>query len=298
MVYCVVRPACRGLAILKTDFLPYPTLESGLKKRLKPIDSRLLNCSSRFISLQVKRPVTILQSNSFSHWPLNSPQANWLDIYSVYRSNQQLAEACNKVWACAELVNATSPSSGDKYEGIGEKFNQMFLGGTIVPTLYYSQISAMISSLTLCGCIPVLIDKRSLFLLRTRGGWIVRPRVEYIRNISGEKPRSWHEQIITTYFMLVKNGVELPPVSSSRLSRLKDSRNGMHYDVLGDLTMWRMTKAWTDVKNFFKLVMQTIDASLNNLENVSRVTTGCDERFRSLKERSLQESESHQNSIL
>ena len=42
-------------------------------------------------------------------YSLTSPETEWFNIYSIYRSNQQLNEACNKLWATAELFHATNP---------------------------------------------------------------------------------------------------------------------------------------------------------------------------------------------
>ena len=67
-------------------------------------------------------------------------------------------------------------------------------------------------------------------------------RSEYLKSTLGISAHGWHEQIIRTYEKLSEKGVELPTLNMKKISKLKENRNSMHYEVLGDLKMWRMMK--------------------------------------------------------
>lgn len=264
--------------------LPFPKKRAEISKLLEPIDERLLNCSEKFIRLQIKKPIEKLFSEKTGYFTSNNPQYDWFNIYSVYCANQQINEACNKLWATVELANITSKNIWKKsYLPMGEGFSGTFLLGTVIPTLHYSQLSAMISMLSAFGCIPIIVNKKPCFLVRTEAGWMLFNRSEYLKSTLGISAHGWHEQIIRTYEKLSEKGVELPTLNMKKISKLKENRNSMHYEVLGDLKMWRMMKSRNTYSTSLTLVMKSIDLAMENLCEIKKVTSGCDARFLNLK---------------
>ena len=271
--------------------LPYPSKQKEIHDLLENIDERLLNCTESFIRQQVRQPIVSLLQRRTQSYKLDTPQAEWFNIYSIYSANQQLNEACNKLWATVELANLTSKNvRKERYQPIGEDFSGTFMLGTLIPTLYYSQISTIISILSSFGCIPILIRRAPYYLLRTINGWALFRRRTYIRQVLGIERKSWHDTIIKTYESLTNKGVRLPRITIRKTFALKKLRNEMHYEILGDLKMWRMFK---DNKAYLKhlpAVIKTVETALSNLSKIKKVTTGSDERFHNLKDNLLKTS--------
>ena len=112
--------------------LPFPKKRDEISKLLEPIDERLLNCSEKFIRLQIKKPIEKLLSGKIGYFDSNNPQYEWFNVYSVYSANQQINEACNKLWATVELANITSKNIWkNSYLPMGEGFSGTFLLGTV-----------------------------------------------------------------------------------------------------------------------------------------------------------------------
>lgn len=55
------------------NYLPWPRTEDKVREHLKRIDDRFLNCTEKFIRLQVKEPVGKLIKKTV--FPIDSPQA-------------------------------------------------------------------------------------------------------------------------------------------------------------------------------------------------------------------------------
>jgi len=268
----------------KMSQLPFPEKQDQIKKLLEPIDNRLLSCSEKFIRLQVRKPIDRLLSGRIPFFDSMKPQYEWFNIYSVYSANQQLNEACNKLWATVELANVTSAEVWKKnYFPIGENFSRTFLLGTLIPTLHYSQLSAVISILSIFGCIPVIVNKKPFFLIRTKSGWGLFYRPTYIRDELGISSHGWHEQIIRTYDELGRRGIRLPSLNIKKILALKDLRNSMHYEILGDLRMSRAFKSRKAYSKYLQSVISTIDVAVENLSKVKKITSGCDARLENLK---------------
>jgi len=250
---------------------------------LEKIDDRLFTCSEAFIRQQVKKPLVALLTRQMSCFLLATAQSDWFNVYSVYSSNQQLNEACNKLWATMELAHATGRDVWKRqYEPIGESFDGKFLLGTLIPNLYYSAMSAMVSILSTYGCIPVRVNGQPMFLVRSSSGWMVSERQKYMRENFGFGAKSWHDQILKTYEGLREKGIKLPSIDMESIFELKSLRNSMQYEILGDLRMWRMFK---DKKAYYKFVPKVIDlveSSIESLRRTAAITTDCDKRFDNL----------------
>lgn len=263
--------------------LPWPETKEQIQTLLEDVDERLLNCTEDFIRLQVKKPVSKLLTKN-STCKLNSPQSKWFNIYSVFNANQQLNEACNKLWAGIEIMHMTDQDIWKKsYEPIGKKFHGSFVLGTAIPALYYAQLSAIVSVLSIYGCVPIMINQKRYYLIRTKNGWQLFSRGEYAQNHLGISTSSWHEVILNTFKAFKNKGIKLPDIDLEKTFTLKKLRNEMHYEILGDLRMWR---AYTKRNSFFKttpLVLDTLDKSIQTLRYIKKITTNCDERFEDLK---------------
>jgi hypothetical protein len=271
--------------------LPFPSKQKEIHDLVENIDERLLYCSSNFIRRQIRRPIVSLLERRIQSYKLDTPQAEWFNIYSIYSANQQLNESCNKLWATIELANLTSKHVWKKcYQPIGEDFSSTFMLGTLIPTLYYSQISAIISILSSFGCIPILIQRVPYYLLRTINGWTLFRRRTYIRQVLGIETKSWHDTIIKTYESLINKGIRLPRIAIRKTFALKKLRNEMHYEILGDLKMWRMFKDNNAYLKHLPAVIKTVETVVGNLSKIKKVTTGSDERFRNLKDALLKTS--------
>lgn len=264
--------------------LPFPTNQEEISKLLAPVDERLLNCHERFIRLQVKKPVEDLFTGKVDNFTSDTAQYDWFNVYSIYSANQQVNEACNKLWATVELANVTSRRIWKKsYNPIGEDFAGTFLLGTLIPTLHYSELSSMISIMSSFGCVPTIVRKKPCYLVRTVSGWRLFGRGEYLNQTLGASPHGWHDQIIRTYEKLSEKGIRLPNLDINKVCKLKELRNSMHYEVLGDLKMWRMIKSKKAYSSHLDLVVETTNIALDNLHKLKKVTGGSDVRFTSLK---------------
>lgn len=77
-----------------------------------------------------------------------------LTLDSMRLANNQINEACNKLYATVELANAVQKRL-DK-EGIAsDRFSGEFILGALVPVLYYSQVAALLSLLSSYGILFV-----------------------------------------------------------------------------------------------------------------------------------------------
>jgi len=269
---------------MKTKRLPFPRKQEDIHELLDRIDEKLLNCSEKFVRLQVKRPIEKMLSDKIEYYDYESPQFDWFNIYSVYCSNQQINEACNKFWATVELANITSNEVWKKsYSPMGENFSGTFLLGTLIPTLYYSQLSAMISMLSSFGCIPLIVSRAPYFLVRTERGWTLFHRPTYLKEVLGITAHGWHEQIIRAYNELAEKGIGLPSLNIKKILKLKELRNSLHYEILGDLRMWRILKSKKAYLTYFPLVEKSIDLAIENLSRIKKVISGCDTRLLNLQ---------------
>jgi len=266
------------------SLLPWPTNPDEIHEILTGIDVNLLKSSEKFIRQQLSRPINHLISHQAAFYDSDTSESFWLNVLSLFNANQQLNEACNKMWASVELANVTRGAVWKKkYMPIGSDFGRIFVSGTLIPTLYYAQISAMISILSSFGCIPILEHGTPFYLVRTREGWKAFIRRNYIKTVFGKRISGWHDQVIETYFSLISKGVSLPKLSKSKMNVLKEVRNEVHYGVLGDLKMWRIVQRHDAYAKFVPLVDKTIVASMDILNHIKEVTTNCDDRYSTLR---------------
>jgi hypothetical protein len=262
--------------------LPYPRTQPEIARMLRVVDKRLLQCSERFIRQQVRKPIEGMLDKKDVIENKTAP-ADWLNVYSIYCANQQLSEACNKLWASIELASVTSERVWKKsYMPVGELFSDTFCMGTLIPTLYYAEISSIVSILSSFGCVPIMMNGRSHYLLRTKKGWSIANRGKYLKNVLGIDTHSWHDRILATYEGFVQRGVRLPNIPMDRVRSLRNLRNAMHYQILGDLKMWRMFKSVQSYQKHLPISIHMVRVAMKNLAAVKCITTGSDKRFENL----------------
>lgn len=172
-----------------------------------------------------------------------------------------------------------------KYEPLGMKFDGSFILGTAIPTIYYSQLSTIVANLSIFGIVPIMLNHKRYFIVRTQEGWKIFSRGEYVQNKLKINTQSWHEVILKTFESLRdKNKIDLPEINLDGTFRLKKLRNEMHYEILGDLRMWRAYKTRKSFYNAVPIVIDSISITIDTIKSIKKITTGCDERFEDLKE--------------
>jgi len=206
------------------------------------------------------------------------------DIYSMARACNQVNEACNKLWATMELAYATSPKIRyRKYDPIGESFDSAFLLGSLIPTLYYSQLSAILACLSTFGCISLRDAYLAYNVVRTKKGWRILERKKYIKDTFGfDLSVGWHSQLIQLLRGFKEAVSDFPAVNHSDTVKLRELRDITHYEILSDVSAAKVA----GIERYFEflpLVVNTINSSLGTLSRVFGLPaySGA-ERFREL----------------
>jgi hypothetical protein len=112
----------------KMSLLPWPPKADGIHEILATVDENLLKSSEKFIRQQLSEPINFLVSHRAAYYGLEKPESYWLNVLSLFNANQQINEACNKIWAAAELANITRKDVWKhKYKPIGPDFGRIFV---------------------------------------------------------------------------------------------------------------------------------------------------------------------------
>jgi hypothetical protein len=83
-------------------------------------------------------------------------QQNDLTLASMRLANNQINEACNKLYATVELAYAVRARTFPGQSGVSSDFfSGEFVLGALVPVLYYSQVAALLSLLATYGIVLV-----------------------------------------------------------------------------------------------------------------------------------------------
>jgi hypothetical protein len=204
-----------------------------------------------------------------------------LNMHFLFRSLNQVNEACNKLWATVEVychVLECGPVCKD--------FSKEFLPTSTVPALHYANMSSLVANLALFGvCSWAERRQRMRFynLVRTRGGILMFERKQYLTKLCGTAKTGWHAQVIQTYEILQKKGIMLPKTDIDQCKRLQKERNKFDYDILSQTTMDGMYGI--DVYfEYLPMVTQIINASIVNMKKVvEEIPNKCDIRFEKLR---------------
>lgn len=191
-----------------------------------------------------------------------------LNIYFLYRSINQLNEACNKLWSTMELYRRMVDS-----KPLFPRFDVQFMSSMSIPTLHYSNMSALISITTVFGVCPHAEKGQKMrfsYILRTARGVLLKDRKQYIVELNGTSSNGWHQQVIQTYQGLLKSGIGVPKVDLKSCSNLLRERNRVQYDILSETTMKEM-KGNQVYFEYLKEVSNNIQTAARILQEVSPV---------------------------
>ncbi len=189
---------------------------------------------------------------------------NILNAYSIIRSMVQCNEAINKLISTIELLHASSPTIKNQV-CLCSLFSIDYCGGTIIPTLYYSTISALTSLLSSFGCVsePDRNSNKRYNLVRTSEGWKLFQRKEYIKNLHGSSSSSWHTQVFQLTQGLKKHSKDFPNIDLEDIKKLSSSRNITHYEILGSMFL-------SDVKGLYDY-FKTLPLNINIINHTLAV---------------------------
>lgn len=193
-------------------------------------------------------------------------QDDYLNAYSITRSMVQCGEAINKLASILKLLYMSRAHIADR---ICPSTRIAYSGGTIIPTLYYSNLSALTSLMSSFGCVPIR-DRNtghSLNLVRTGTGWKVYGRTDYITRLLGSASRGWHIQVAELVEGLKSHVADFPDIDLDRLKRMSSLRDKTHYEILGSLTMTRVGGLHT----FFDVLRTTVNTINYALMTISSI---------------------------
>jgi len=207
-----------------------------------------------------------------------------INIYMLNRSMHQVNEACNKLWSTAELFHSMQSK-----KRLCKKFDANFLPSSTIPTLHYSNISALLSLLSLFGVSSIAYRSKNKIhfynLVRTTENLVFMERTRWLGNLFGSAKNGWHRQVLQTYEGLSKKGIALPKLDLKKCERLLEERNRFDYDILGQTSM----KGAYGTHHYFELLPTTIssiEAAIRNLHQVIKpLPNRCDERFADLSKK-------------
>lgn len=212
------------------------------------------------------------------------PAYDKINIHMLNRSMHQVNEACNKLWSTAELFHAMQSK-----KRLCKKFDENFLPSSTIPTLHYSNISALLSLLSLFGVSSIAYRSKNKIhfynLVRTTENLVFMERSQWLGNLFGSAKNGWHRQVLQAYEGLSKKGIALPKLDLEKCERLLEERNRFDYDILGQTSM----KGVYGTNQYFKLLPTTVSsikAAIRNLHQVTKpLPNRCDERFAELFEK-------------
>jgi hypothetical protein len=185
-----------------------------------------------------------------------------LNQYSLFRATNQLCEAANKLWSTVELYAQVR-----RFPRFCKQFNTGFLLSSTIPTLYYANMSAMLSIMTCYGIISIRSQGQSINLIRTEDGFKLFNREKYLRDMFGQCPHGWHDQIIQMYEEFPQKGINLPDINLKKVKELKGLRNQYHYDILSETTM---ANVFGEIQYFNRLdnVLHSVQVGLDTITKI------------------------------
>lgn len=258
--------------------LPHPNDLQSIKNLVTQIDERT---KTTFENWKGFCPEAIFfQKFKLSKISLTSKDGLDLTMHSLARANNQVNEACNKIWTTIELLSIENKTK------VCPSFYTLFSGGNIIPTLYYAQAAALISILSVFGIISYRENKNSYNITRTRDGWEFRERTNYIKQVLESDERSWHSQILTMYEKLAEKGIQLPEINLKNTKKLQQERNRYHYDILSQTAM--DGNAIDTYFDHLGTVMETTNKAIKTIQEVWKITNKCDQRYQELTNAAIQ----------
>lgn len=192
-----------------------------------------------------------------------------LFAYSLRRGITQMNESVNKLWTTLEIAHLGKTSS------LCSGFDIDFSLGTLLPTLYYSRISLIVSFLSMFGIVSLSSydnkKEKLLFynLIRTKNGWRIYERKRYLNDCFGFRSDSWHDQVLKLYFGFADLNIQLPSISKDNTYNLKQKRNEYHYDILKQSSMKKVHA--DSIRTYFDFLPHTFDSLELGLQTIRRL---------------------------
>jgi hypothetical protein len=228
------------------------------------------------LGLSDERTIKLLNTGKYKTYSKN--QEELMLVYSLCRANHQINEAANKIWSTVELAY----SAKDRKTRLVKSFSHRFLQGTLIPSLYYSLLSAIVSNLCIYGIVSFRYKKQDLLLARETDAWRLFDRKTYLKEHFSKSSDSWHDQVQIIYEGLVHENYQVPELDKIKMKKLKDHRNKMHYLILSDITMSDEFVGIEPYFEFFPFCLVFIKDSLDLIQSVWTITKGTDERLKEL----------------
>lgn len=222
--------------------MPWPKKRSEVNKILKDAYERYSGSSSTPLYYDPQGLEHTLNKQPISKSDLSY---NKILIRGFETGIHQLNEACNRIWGVSELICQLYRNDG----WFGKEYRIDFLQSTIVPRLYYSLLSTLVSNMSYFGSISYIILKdrqdgtRSRTytnIVRIKNGIIYITRHEFINQILRKSTRvgcGWHFQVQRMYEGFQKHGYEVPECRKEMIYRMRRMREDYDYGTLAAATM-------------------------------------------------------------
>jgi hypothetical protein len=229
-------------------------------------------------------------------------QQNDLTLASMRLANNQINEACNKLYATIELAYAVRTRTFPGPSGVSsDSFSGEFVLGALVPVLYYSQVAALLSLLASFGMVLVH-DKRSRrerqfdqtlqsqhwgeeresLIMRKRSDWNVLSRSTVGGNVG------WHQQLLNVGSRFFATVADAAGFDFNLLKELKKQRELVDYGILAEISMGEVVGFQRYLK-FLPRAHKNIAFCINLIKQVSGITNHCDIRMQKLEGSILRE---------
>ncbi|MBI4210605.1 MAG: hypothetical protein HY544_03820 [Candidatus Diapherotrites archaeon] len=256
------------------QFLPFPAKVPEIKSTVDQISQQK---RQRFETWKGYNP-EVMFAKKYKNGPIyKGDDFDDLTMHSLARANHQISEACNKIYGTSELLYTKEENAKFK------EFSLKFTGGTVLPTLYYAQITAMISILSCFGIISIREGEKTYNLVRTGDRWQYLLRRTHLEHIAEGCPAGWHQQILYMYEKLQENGVELPKIDLQKTKELQALRNNYHYDILTQTAMqYDATEKYFE---YLPTVMNTTQIAITTINKIWKITNKCDARYQELADK-------------
>jgi hypothetical protein len=200
-----------------------------------------------------------------------------LNLHMLQRSLNQANQACNKLWASVELFKQI-----EKNDVIIKPFNKNFISSSMVPSLHYANISALVSLLSLfgiCSWVERFQKMRFYNIIRTGDAIHWKERKSHLIELFSTSKNGWHSQVIQMYFGLTKKGIKLPQIDRKDCEKILDARNRYDYDILTQTSMYDVYGFETYVE-LLPIATKSVKCAIEYLQKViSPLPNGCDSRF-------------------
>jgi hypothetical protein len=218
---------------------------------------------------------------------------------SMMLANNQINEACNKLYATVELANAARKRTYSGEEGIASDFfSGEFILGALVPVLYYCQVAALLSLLSTYG-ILFLRDRREkeqrrkdqvlknlkwmseheFLIIRMQKDWRVTSRSQEC------KSDGWHIQLVSIGRRFLASGVDCSGFDFELIEELKTQRERADYRVLGGTSMESV--GFQKYLELLPRAHSNIRYCISAIRRVTRITNNCDTRLTNLEKTEL-----------